>query len=91
MAVFEVLGIACGIAVGSNNYNNLSPILFKGFTLLGIVFIISGTSFWFCEDILIFINIAKENAVTAGYMVRWLIPGMILQGINFQLQAFCMS
>jgi len=26
-----------------------------------------------------------------GYMVKWLIPGIILQGFNFQFQAFIMA
>lgn len=28
--------------------------------------------------------LAPENAELTGEMVRWLIPGIILQGINFQ-------
>ena len=44
--------------------------------------------FIFCEQILYAINIAEENAIWTGYMVQWLIPGIILQSINFQLQVF---
>jgi len=59
--------------------------------MLLIILVFSTVMFWWCEDILIAIDILPENAIETAKMVRWLIPGMILQGINFQLQAFCMA
>jgi Na+-driven multidrug efflux pump len=32
-----------------------------------------------------------ENAYLAGYMVRWLIPSIVIQAFNFQAIAFCVS
>lgn len=60
----------------------------KGFILTSFILCFSITMFIFCEQVLYAINIAPENAYWTGYMVHWLIPGIILQSINFQLQAF---
>ena len=60
----------------------------KGFILGAIVLCFSVTVFVFCEQILFAIDIAEDNCIHTGYMVMYLIPGIILQTINFQLQVF---
>ena len=67
------------------NYNGA---LGKGFILVSMVLLFSIITFVFAVEILYAISISPENAYLTGYMVKFLIPGMILQSINFQLQSF---
>ena len=46
-------------------------------------------SFIYAKEILIAINIAEENAVLVGTMLKSLLPGTIMMAINFQLMGFC--
>lgn len=91
LGCYEVTGIQCAKIYGSGYLKGMSETLGKGFCLLGLIYIFSITMFWFSPYILIGIGIAEENAHMTGTMVRWMIPGMILQGINFQFMSFCMG
>ena len=46
-------------------------------------------TFIYSKEILLSINIAEENAVLVGNMLIFLIPGTIMNAINFQLMGFC--
>lgn len=47
--------------------------------------------FIFSQEILEFIMIKEENVYHASYMIKWLIPGCILQAFNFQMQAYILA
>lgn len=70
--------------MGEKHYRLMSVSLGQGFILGSIFCIFSIIVFWFAEPILIFIDIAPENAHLTGKMVVGLIPGIILQTVNFQ-------
>lgn len=89
LACYEVTGIQCAKWFGEGNYYMMSMSLWHGFILSGAMLSFSVLSFWFCEDILLAINIAEINAELTGKMMRALIPGIIAQTINFQLMGFC--
>jgi hypothetical protein len=59
--------------------------------LISIFLIFTSTMFALSGHILRGIGISTENAELAGHMLRWLIPGSILQAYNFQLQAFVLA
>ena len=70
------------------NYNST---LGKGFVLAFIILAFSILLFLFAEPVLYAINVAPENAYWTGFMVYYQIPGIILQTINFQFQAFVLA
>jgi Na+-driven multidrug efflux pump len=97
LASFEVTGIECAYWWGKsvkenpNKITKLNAGLGKGLILISIFLIFTSTMFAFSGDILYGIGILPENAELAGRMLRWLIPGSILQAYNFQLQAFVLA
>jgi len=101
LGCFEVTGIDCAqvwgmtAAVakekGIDKAKKMSSSLAKGCILLCIVLCFSTIMFIYAKEVLIAISIAEVNAVQTGAMVVWLIPGIILQGFNFQVQAFILA
>jgi Na+-driven multidrug efflux pump len=101
LGCFEVTGIDCAYWWGLTNADaqerkinkskKMSAALAKGCILLCFVLCFSVIMFIYAENVLLAISIAPENAVQTGGMVLWLIPGIILQGFNFQVQAFILA
>ena len=91
MCAFETTGIRCAKAFGQKNFEALSACLYQGIIFQTILTILSCFLFWFSEEILVSVGIAEDSSIEVAYMVKWLIPSVILQGINFQFVAFCMS
>ena len=91
LAVFETTGIYCAKEWGAGKKKRACARLYQGFIFLSILLFFSILSFAFSEQILLAISIAPVNAKLTSTMLKWLIPGCIMQGINFQIQAFCMA
>jgi Na+-driven multidrug efflux pump len=91
IATFEVTGIQCSKFFGRRDYEMMSISFFQGLLFQGLITVISFVVFWYCEHILFGIGMTHENAYMAGYMVRWLIPSIVIQAFNFQAISFCVS
>lgn len=90
-AAFEVTGIQTSKYFGQKNYKMMSVSLVQGQIMQSYLLLFGIFQFGFSEQILTGLGIARSNAVLTSHMVRWLIPSTIMQGINFQLMAFCNS
>jgi Na+-driven multidrug efflux pump len=101
LGCFEVTGIECAHWAGLSDEaarvkridkpRKMSAALAKGCILLCVVLVFSSLMFVYAKEVLIAISISEVNAIQTGAMVMWLIPGIILQGFNFQIQAFILA
>ena len=93
----EITSMECAYYWGTdiktcpNKLRKMSAAVVKGLIVIVVCLIFTAIMFFFSTEILIAISISEENAVLTGYMVKWLIPGAILQGVNFQLGSFILA
>lgn len=87
-SLFEVTGLQCCKAFAEKKYKRLNTILMQSFTLQIILCSIITVQFYFSETILRETGIHERHANQAGIMLKWQIPGMILQCFVDQLKSY---
>lgn len=99
-AIFEVTGLSLSLAKGKGRFEYMTTCLAMGFTLQILIFIFCFFMFYFSQSILVGIGIAPANAEVrfsklkkqvTSQILRALIPGMILQGINDQFKSYMIT
>ena len=91
LSCFEILGIYCAKNFGARQYGKCSENLYNGFVFSSFFMVFYFLIFFYCEEILLMIKIAPENAYLTSKMVKYCIPGALLQTVNDQFKAFIMS
>lgn len=91
IAAFEVTGIQCPRYSGMRDFEMISVSFFEGLLFQGMITVMSCILFWYCKVILVSIGMALDNAELAGYLVRWLIPSIVMQAFDLQAITFCVS
>ena len=91
LSSFEVLGIYASRNYGALDYKKCSNNLYQGFFLCMFYILFYCMTFLFSEYILLAIRVDPINASLTSYMLKFALPGCILQAINDQFKAFAMS
>ena len=91
LSCFEILGIYCAKNFGARRYGDCGVNLWNGLAFCSFFMVFYFLVFWYSEEILLGMKIAPENAYLTSKMVRYCIPGVLLQTVNDQFKAFIMS
>ena len=82
LSSFEVLGIYASRNYGALDYKKCSNNLYQGFFLCMFYILFYCMTFLFSEYILLAIRVDPINASLTSYMLKFALPGCILQAIN---------
>ena len=88
---YESTGANLAKLHGATAYRRMNAVFIQGFLLLAICLVFSICALFFSEQILQLFGIKAENVRQAAYMLKFLIPTLVIHGINRQLMAFCMA
>ena len=69
----------------------LNTYLLQGLTFQTIVAALVSCLFYYSEEIMFYFGIHEVHAREAGYMLRYCIPGMILQCFNDQIKSYLVT
>ena len=90
-SAFEVSGLQCCKAYAAKNWKMLNTYLLQGLTFQALVAALVFALFYYSEPIMSYFGIHEVHAREAGYMLRYCIPGMILQCFNDQLKSYLVT
>ena len=90
-ASFEVTGIQTSKYFGKKNYKMMSVSLVQGQIMQTYLIVFAIFLFLFSQSILTGLGIPLDDAHRTSKLLKQLIPGIIIQGLNYQLMAFCNS
>ena len=87
LSCFEVQGIFSAKNFGAKNFGKCSDNLYQGLFLTSWFMLLYVVVFVFCEDILLIMSVAPENAKLTGLMMYGALPGCLMQAVNDQFKA----
>ena len=87
LSCFEVQGIFSAKNFGARNFAKCSDNLYQGLLYTSCFMLFYVIVFIFCEDILLLMEVAPENAKLTGYMMIGALPGCLIQAVNDQFKA----